>query len=359
LVVAGLLLLALATGCTGPAGGKQIQPPATAAPAPPATNVAGAPPTTGPRGSVTLAFGGDVHFEGASGARLAAGPRAALDPIAPVLRRADLAVVNLETAITERGTPAPKEFNFRAPPSAFTALAAAGVDVASMANNHGMDYGQVGLRDSLAAARSARFPVVGIGRDATQAFRPHTVEINGWRIALLGATQVIDSSLAAAWSAGDGKPGLASAQGGADRLRAAVAQARKAHDTVVVFLHWGQEGNQCPLERQQTLAQALVDAGADVIVGSHAHVLLGGGSLGDAYVHYGLGNFVFYARGGASARTGVLELTVRGRQVERARWRPAEISGGVPRPLDGPAAARALDQWQALRDCTGLEAGPG
>ena len=61
---------------------------------------------------------------------------------------------------------------FRAPPSAFSALAAGGVDVASMANNHGMDYGESGLRDSLAAARRHRFPVIGIGLNDTQAYRP-------------------------------------------------------------------------------------------------------------------------------------------------------------------------------------------
>jgi hypothetical protein len=71
---------------------------------------------------VTIAFGGDVHFEGAIGSRLAANPATTLGPIAGVLRRADLAVVNLETAITERGSPAGKDFTFRAPPSALTAL---------------------------------------------------------------------------------------------------------------------------------------------------------------------------------------------------------------------------------------------
>jgi poly-gamma-glutamate synthesis protein (capsule biosynthesis protein) len=295
-----------------------------------------------------------VHFEGAAGRRLAAGPATALAPVAPILRRADLAMVNLETAVTERGTPAAKDFTFRAPATAFSALAAAGVDVATMANNHGMDYGLVGLRDSLAAARAARFPVVGIGADAAEAFAPLRLEVGGWRVAVLGATQVLDANLAAAWSAGDGKPGLASAQGAAERLLAAVASARRSADTVVVFLHWGQELAHCPLARQRELAQALVEAGADVIVGSHAHVLLGGGRLGAAYVAYGLGNFVFSAASAATTASGVLELTVRGRQVERAAWRPARISGGVARPLDGPAAARALDEWAALRGCTGL-----
>src|SRR4029453_2443359 len=140
----------------------------TATTAPPATTApkrASDPrePTGEP---VTLAFGGDVHLAGAIRARLPAHPATPFGPIANVLRRADLAVVNLETAITERGTPAAKDFTFRAPPTALTALKAAGVDVVTMANNHGEDFGLVGLRDSLAAAKAAKFPVVGVGRDA-------------------------------------------------------------------------------------------------------------------------------------------------------------------------------------------------
>jgi poly-gamma-glutamate capsule biosynthesis protein CapA/YwtB (metallophosphatase superfamily) len=345
-----------ATGSTAPAPA-----PATSAPAGGGTTAPAAPTGAGsgarrPSGNpVTLAFGGDVHFEGAIGARLARDPATTFGPIAALLRRADLAIVNLETAVTTRGTPAAKDFTFRAPPSAFAALRAAGVDVATMANNHGEDYGPVGLRDSLAAAAAASFPVVGIGEDAAQAFRPRLFTVNGQRVAVIGATQVLDANLAAAWSAGDGKPGLASAYQ-VDRLLAAVRAARQRADTVVVFLHWGKELTGCPLERQRALAPRLVATGADVVVGSHAHVLLGAGFLDGAYVSYGLGNFVFYSSGGVTARSGVLTLTVRGRAVTGVRWTPAVISGGVPLPLSGRAAGQAVAAWRALRGCTGLAA---
>jgi hypothetical protein len=306
---------------------------------------------------VTIAFGGDVHFEGAIGSRLAANPATTFGPVAAVLRRADLAVVNLETAITERGTPAPKDFTFRAPPAALTALKEAGVDVATMANNHGLDFGPVGLRDSLAAARSVRFPVVGVGRDAGEAYRAWQTTVKGQRIAVIGATQVLDSNLAAAWTAGNGKAGMASAYQ-EERLLAAVRAARASADTVIVDLHWGRELANCPIDRQRALAPKLVAAGADVVVGSHAHVLLGGGYLRGAYVHYGLGNFVFYSRGGVTAQSGVLLLTLRGRAVTSSRWVPAVISGGIPIPLQGASANRAVASWQSLRRCTGLEAKP-
>src|SRR5919109_3203822 len=107
---------------------------------------------TGSGRPVVLAFAGDVHFESPIRERLAEDPRAVLSAIAPVVRRADLAVVNLETAVTTGGAPAAKQFVFRAPGTAFAALEAGGFDAASMANNHGMDYGEAGLRDSLAPA---------------------------------------------------------------------------------------------------------------------------------------------------------------------------------------------------------------
>ena len=301
--------------------------------------------------AVTIAFGGDVHFTGSSRQALSGG----LAPITPVLAGADIAVVNLETAVTDRGSPAAKQYVFRAPANAFTALRSAGVDVVTMANNHGMDYGVQGLRDSLAAARGLGVATVGIGLDATQAFAPYRTRVNGQRIAVIGATQVLDTWLAAAWSAGPGKPGLASAQDD-ERLLRVVRAARATSDTVVVDLHWGQERVGCPTAPQRSLAARVVAAGADVVVGSHAHVLLGAGYLDGAYVDYGLGNFVFYATSDPATRSGVLTLTVRGRAVTASTWTPATIWRGVPVPLTGSAARTATTAWRRLRGCTGLSA---
>ncbi len=361
-VLAALIALTLAS-CTieqatpESADTTQATDTPTAAPSTTAAPRAAAKPGEARGAAVTIAFGGDVHFEGAIEGRLSRDPETALGPIATVLRQADLAMVNLETAITTRGIAQDKAFTFRAPARAFSALRAAGVDVVTMANNHGMDFGSLGLVDSLQAAADARVPVVGIGRDVDQAFSPYVTKINGQRIAIIGATQVLDDNLAAAWTAGEGKPGLASAYL-VDRLLATVRAARRKADTVVVDLHWGRELAGCPIDRQRQLAPRLVEAGADIVVGSHAHVLLGGGYMDSAYVDYGLGNFVFYSGGGVTAQSGVLNLTVQGRAVTRARWTPAVISGGIPIPLSGAAAERAVASWNALRGCTGLAAVP-
>jgi poly-gamma-glutamate synthesis protein (capsule biosynthesis protein) len=302
---------------------------------------------------VVLAFGGDVHFEGVIGDELRETPNLVLASISRVLKPADLTVVNLETAITSRGSRASKEFVFRAPATAFAALRAGGVDVASMANNHGLDYGEAGLRDSLAAAKRYRFPVIGIGLDDAQAYRPFRATIRGQRIAVIGATQVLDDHLISAWTAGPGKPGLASAKD-VPRLVRAVRAARVTSDTVVVYLHWGIELQRCPSSVQRTLAKQLVAAGADVVVGGHAHRLQGTGRMGNALVGYGLGNFVWYGTSELSTQTGVLLVTLGGRKVLTYRWEPARIVSGTPRPLTGAERRSEIANWRSLRGCTGL-----
>ena len=297
---------------------------------------------------MTLAFAGDVHFERQLADGRIGGMRAQL-------AAADLAMVNMETAVTTRGTPVAKQFTFRGPPTALPGLLAAGIDVVTIANNHGMDYGTVGLSDTLAAARAAGLPLVGAGPDAAAAYAPYRTTIKGQRIAVLGATQVLDSSVRQAWTAGPDKPGLASAYQ-VETLLDAVRAARRDSDTVVVYVHWGVERDTCPPPQARTLAGQLVDAGADVVVGSHAHVLLGDGRLGGAYVDYGLGNFQFYNGNGPTAQTGVLTLTVQGRRTTDVRFDPGVMRGGRPEPLTGTARQTALAQREQRRGCTGLTA---
>jgi len=148
--------------------------------------------------------------------------------------------------------------------------------------------------------------------------------------------------------------GLASAKDEA-RLVRAVRAARRTSDTLVVYVHWGVELEGCPTRYQTSLARKLVDVGADIVVGSHAHVLLGAGKLKRALVSYGLGNFVFYASREVTSQSGVLEVTVTGRRIDRYRWLPAHISGGIPYPASGGARRQALANWRSLRSCTNLQ----
>ena len=142
------------------------------------------------------------------------------------------------------------------------------------------------------------------------------------------------------------------------QLIRAVQAARRTSDTVVVFLDWGTETVACPNPQQEPLAQQLVKAGADIVVGSGAHVLQGAGYLGTAYVEYGLGNLAFYDDTAPETDSGTLLLTVEGRHILGFTFRPATIVNGLPQPLTGAPAANAIQSWLAARSCTNLSAAP-
>ncbi|MFU8875738.1 CapA family protein [Micromonospora sp. SL4-19] len=314
------------------------------------SNAAASPSAGAPPVELRLAFAGDVHFTGRT-LRLLDDPQTAFGRIASVLRDADLTLVNLETAVTDRGTPQPKRFQFRSPETAYSALRAAGIDAVSIANNHSLDYGQVGLLDTLDAAADANFPVFGAGRNADAAYAPWLTTVKGVRIAVLGMSQVHE--LAAQWKATETRPGIAMAFDEA-RAVAAVQAARKQADLVIVFMHWGVEGNSCPTGEMKTFAREMAAGGADVVIGTHAHTLLADGWLDKTYVHYGLGNFLWYSES-HSTDSGVLRLTVRGRTVTRTEFLPATVSGtGQPVLVSGAARERIEDKVATAKKCTGL-----
>lgn len=365
ILAAGLVAALAVTACTPQEAAPDPAP--TSTPSPSASSSSTTPPPEPVRRPVRIAVAGDIHFEGvlADGLR---DPATALTPAAAALRAADVAVVNLETSVGTGGLPeAGKRFTFSAGPAAFDALAAAGVDVASMANNHALDFGRARLPSTLQAARDAApaLTVVGIGPTARQAFRPALVEVGDTVVATLAAS-VADQDPTAdptgRWAATDERAGVATALD-PTRLLETVRRTDRRADVVVAYLHWGVQGQRCPSADQRSLATRLVRAGADVVVGSHAHVVQGDGRLGQGYVAYGLGNFAWYSPGtAATARTGVLTLAVRpprersGRaRVVRSSWWPARIGvDGLPsRVRGGDAAVFALER-RSLRSCAGL-----
>jgi poly-gamma-glutamate synthesis protein (capsule biosynthesis protein) len=382
-LAAACLTAALLAGCAGSTPARSAGSPATPGTTSPATA-----PSTGPRptgtgttsttttttttttpsdpGTLTMAFAGDVHFEDYL-APLARDPQG-LAELQSTLGAADLAMVNLETAITERGTKIGKEFHFRAPASALETIKGAGIDAVSLANNHGVDYGPVGLTDTLAAKRTSPVPIVGIGKDEAEAFAPAILSAKGLEVAVFGASQVFEMTLAR-YSAGPAKAGIASASP-VTRLRAAVKKAAGKYDVVVVFLHWGLDYQQCPDRLSVQTAEALEEAGADIIVGGHSHRVNGAGWLGRSYVDYGFGNFVWWRSREPDSRSGVLTLSIdvkaaKGTRrtqrsaVREAVWTPMLIGAdGIPRPPAAADSARLLALWKQASACADLATRP-
>ena len=328
----------------------------------PASQPAAVTRTAAPRppGVFTISFAGDVHFMERVGERLQNNPATVFGPAAAALRGADLTMVNLETAITTGGDPQAKLFTFRAPPIALQALRDAGIDLATMANNHGADYGEAGLRDSLRASKDEHFPIIGIGADETAAFAPYRANLNGVKVAIFAADQVEDETTLRLFSAGPGKPGVANAFN--PRLISAVRAAKAAGYVVVVYLHWGIEYTTCPSGNQTSLAAQLADAGASAIIGTHPHVLQGAGWRPDgAYVAYSLGNYLWWRSfGNIQDDNGVLTLTFHDSKVTKESFAAARLDNrGVPVPATGADKQRIDAEWNADRQCAHLSASPG
>jgi poly-gamma-glutamate synthesis protein (capsule biosynthesis protein) len=358
LLVLIILIIILASSGSGPSkkqsGGTHAKTSGTSALS---------PSWRGDGKAVTLAFGGDVHFEHLLETRLNSDPQTALGPtVTHLMAGSNIAMADFESALTNGKctTPAPGTTGWGAPATALTAFKAAGLSLVSMANPHGEDCGTAQLANSLKEATAAHFPIVGIGTRAAVAYAPYRATIDGQRIAIFAATEVFPLHLASAWTATATKPGLASAIDDAP-LIAAIQAARKTSDTVVVYLFWGTptKANTCPVPQQPALAQALVKAGADIVVGSGSHVQEGAGYLGQAYVDYGLGNLAFYDTMPPETSSGSLLVTVTGRHIDGAVWRPALISTDIPQMLAGASATTALSNWTALRGCSGLAASSG
>ncbi len=258
--------------------------------------------------SIVVIFGGDVtlgyHYEeyfddqlskGRTREEMLAYPFKELNGR---LRATDLAVVNLECPFTARGEKIPKNFNFRARPELVSVLLAGGVGAVSVANNHMMDYGPVGLFDTLETLDLAKLPHFGAGRTLLEARRPAIVERGGHKLALLGyfflATHNIEPAEVLATETAPGVAGhRADLKLMKRMLREDVTAARAQADLVIPFFHWGREGNHFPEAYQVELAHLAIDSGAAAVVGSHPHVLQGMELYRGAPIFYSLGNLIF------------------------------------------------------------------
>jgi poly-gamma-glutamate synthesis protein (capsule biosynthesis protein) len=203
-----------------------------------------------------------------------------------ILADADVTIGNMEGTFTERGTQASKFYTFRTPPRHARGLFEAGFDVVSLGNNHAMDYGAVGLADTIAALDAAGVLHSGGGADATAARKPVILETKGPTIAFLSYNAVLEATFATASSAG-----VAYADEAA--IRADVTAAKQLADIVIVSIHGGVEYQDGPTAEQRRLDRAAIDAGASLLLGHHAHVFQGWERYGSGVIVYGLGNFVF------------------------------------------------------------------
>lgn len=245
---------------------------------------------------ITLAFAGDVNLDENSH------PAAKYDAeggdigkcfssdLLKEMKNADVMMLNNEFAYSTRGTKAAdKSYTFRANPGRVNILKKIGTDIVSLANNHALDYGQDALADTFDTLEQAGIDYVGAGRNMNRAKSPIYKTIGGKKIAFLAASRVI---FAGDWYATETGAGMVGTYDPSLILES-IKEAKKNSDYTVIFVHWGIERENYPVDYQRSLAEAYIDAGADAVVGCHPHVMQGIEYYKGKPIAYSLSNYWF------------------------------------------------------------------
>ena len=243
----------------------------------------------------TMFFTGDVMLQYCTGIYESKGINGILSEyLEQEMVSADMTVINNEFPFSTRGTQAPdKQYTFRVNPTYVSALLDLGVDVASLANNHALDYGKDALLDTFTTLDNAGISYVGAGETKERAEEAIFVEAGGRKIGVLAASRVIP---VVEWNIETSQPGMLCTYD-SSRLVQRIKEIESQCDYVVVFVHWGIERNAYPEEYQRNLAKQYIDAGADLIVGNHSHVPQGIEYYNGVPIVYCLGNYIFNKNG--------------------------------------------------------------
>ncbi len=262
-----------------------------------------------------LDFVGDINFDENWYTMMALNERGgAIDEcIAPEIQQelqsADITLVNNEFTYSDRGNPLiGKAYTFRANTQRVELLQNFGADIVSLANNHVYDYGEEALLDTMDTLANAGISYVGAGKDIKEASEIVYFNMNGRKIAYVSATQIEKYSNYTK-EATDTSAGVLKTEDPA-RFLGVITEANRNSDYVIAYVHWGVEGVLNADAEQRRLAQRYIDAGADVIIGNHAHRLQGVEYIDGVPVFYGLGNFWF--------STGTLYTTILQVRIEKS-----------------------------------------
>ena len=301
-------------------------------------------------GTFTITFAGDILMDpgySAGDALTKRGAEGSFDEEAlSIMRDADLFVVNNEFAFTSRGTAVSKQYNFRADPKNAQILKDMGADLVTLGNNHTYDYGEEGLLDTLDTLKAAGVPYIGAGKDLEEASAPAVYTIGGFRISLVNAESILFNSNPPAQCALEGKPGTFDCYR-PEMLFEAVRKAKAESDYCIAVLHWGSEGKSTPNEKQLTLSRGAAEAGADLIIGGHPHVLQTIGRVGAVPVVYSLGNYLFHS---GTYDTGVIQAVFRPseKRLESLRFVPMQCRNMKVFTLSGSEKERLLKYMRSL-----------
>lgn len=307
-------------------------------------------------GVITLRFAGDVLLDDSyaiaayqrelSGGYIIA-ENAFDSNMLDLMRGADIFMLNNEFPYTLRGEPTPeKQFTFRAFPADVSFLNDIGTDIVTLANNHAYDYGEVSLLDSMDTLKNAGIAYAGAGHDLEEASSPVYYVNDDVRIAIIASTQIERMPNPDTKGATADTPGVFRSME-LDELTTAIRKAKEVSDFVIVFTHWGTEGAAEPDWSQNEQAPLIAEAGADLIIGAHPHVLQKIDYEGETPVFYSLGNYLFNSKTLDTCLAEV-NLDASDGSLLSVRFIPALQSGCKVRSFEGDEYDAALDRMRAL-----------
>lgn len=266
------------------------------------------------------------------------------------LRDADITVINNEFPFSTRGTQAPdKQFTFRVDPKYTSILTDMGVDIAGIANNHVLDFGPDALQDTFSALDDAGIDYMGAGDDLARASALITKEAGGKTFGFLAASRVIP---VVSWDVQNSSPGVFTTYD-PTRLVAAIEEARSSCDYLTVFVHWGIERDEYPQDYQVSMAKQYMDAGADLVIGSHPHVLQGITYYKDKPICYSLGNFIFNRE---IQKTAAVKVTIDGENEPTIQLLAASAANARTTLCEGAQKAAIYDHVERISSGVSIDA---
>ncbi len=310
--------------------------------------------------TVTLDFVGDILLASSVGDLISReGPMAPWEGVKTALAEADFTIGNLECAVGTSGTPMPdKTYTFRADPKSVQGLVEAGFDLVSLANNHTLDFGTQCLLETIDCVSAAGIVPIGAGKDETSARAPHILEKNGIKVGFLATNMVVPTI---SWAAKGQNPGMAvDYSAWNDNIVSRIKDLSQEADVVIILIHWGEERKTQLEDWVVSMEKTLRQAGADIIIGTHPHILQGIRYDGKTVTAHSLGNFVFTTRADfpACQAGGILRITVSKESVQNVQFLPTTIVWGKTHLVSGQDKSAALSSLAALSKPLGADLDP-
>jgi len=242
-----------------------------------------------------------------------------------IISGADIAFFNLECPLSKRGVPQPRKYLFRGDPALAKVLHANGFDVASLANNHTLDYGRTAMLDTAQVVQKAGIVAVGAGKNRKAALGVRIVKRKGLRVGFIAYTDLPNLGVVRLAD----KPTVAGVDSG--EIRGQVARAKAKCDVLVVSFHWGIEYMKRPTERQQKLARLCIDSGADLVLGHHPHVTQTVEVYKGKPIVYSMGGFVWDGRLPGTKKSAIYMFELRKSFAYLVKAIPIDIVKSQPR----------------------------